>query len=988
MTGIFITILFVFAFLAAESRAQVYYVASNGDDLNDGLTISTPWKTIAKVNSMIPSLGAGTQILFRRGDTFSGMISATNSGTAGNEIVFGSYGSGELPVISGAKILTGWVQYSGSIYYLPFTDTLSHLFANGKRMTPARFPNSRFLKTDYANSKVAFDDAELTQPSGYWNGSTIRVRTANWCYETKTVSSYTTGHVNFSSSTQYTVYPKAGYFFENKLFMLDTASEYFYDKSIGRLYFHAPGGVNPNLIQVQAVTERYGFFLSLSRSNVIIQDLRFDKFRENCVEIYTATNIKVRRCTISNAGKNGLRLNGSNHQIEECLFEDNLNTAITGVFTNGLVNNNTIRRTSLMAGYSENGWGGQGIQFYTSNGTVCRDNYVDSTGYTGLLVTRNMLVKNNYVRYSCLTLNDGAGIELNDADGIQIVDNVIMNTIGNVEASYSPNKYAMGIYFANGVTKNVLIKGNTIAGNGYAGINVDNKPTSSNVQILDNVIYNNEYTQIVMTDHSSGTYVPVYSNTVKGNLLCALSALSTCMEHQMFRSPTFSDYGDFDSNYYFNPYTEYFLRRSMVYGTYSTKYYRLPVWKSLFNEDLTSRTSSFKFDQFRVLDTLSSNMVINPRLETNILNWETTPTAGSTISRVLNPLLDTFCLKVKWTGTGGVESMTSTNYLSLTKNNFYFLRFDYAGNYSGDFSTFGRPNAGANPFLYYRRYLNMDTVRKTHSFVFKPDTTEPSARITFALSMPDTSLFIDNVYLYRVNAERIDSTLRNKLFFNPTNSVQVIPLEGNSYKDPDGTPVTGSITLQPFTSRVLVNDGNVMTKRLTLGALIEGPYNPSEDRFKQDTVTVHLRSVTAPYNILESATAVIDSSGSGSFFFENAVNGVNYYISVHHVNTLETWSSAAVTFISNEASYEFRDNATKAFGGNMILLGSRYCFFSGDVNQDGLIDATDVMAISNDAGNYVTGDVPTDVTGDNYVDGTDFVITNNNAENYVIALRP
>ncbi|MBK6507189.1 MAG: hypothetical protein IPG02_16400 [Ignavibacteria bacterium] len=34
------------------------------------------------------SLTAGSQILFNRGDTFNGMIMATKSGTAGNEIVF------------------------------------------------------------------------------------------------------------------------------------------------------------------------------------------------------------------------------------------------------------------------------------------------------------------------------------------------------------------------------------------------------------------------------------------------------------------------------------------------------------------------------------------------------------------------------------------------------------------------------------------------------------------------------------------------------------------------------------------------------------------------------------------------------------------------------------------------------------------------------------------------------------------------------------
>jgi hypothetical protein len=974
--------------LSTSADAAVYYVDANGNDSNDGLSAATPWRTIAKVNSTMSSLTAGSQILFRRGDTFYGMIMATKSGTSGNEIVFGSYGTGTLPVIAGVKPVTGWTVYSGNIYVANFSDTVSHLFANGKLMTVARFPNSRFLKTDYANSTTAFDDAELTQASGYWNQATCRVRSANWCYESRTVSSYTPGHINFSSATQNMIYPKAGYYFDNKLSLLDTINEYYYDKPAGKLYFIAPGGVDPNTVQVEAVVTRYGFLLYNGASNVIVQDLRFNAFRENCVEIYTANNIRVQRCIMTNAGKSGMRINGSNNVVDNNVFEDNLNTGLTGVFTNCTVTNNLINRTALVAGYGENAWGSHGIQFYLSTGTVCTNNVIDSSGYTGLLVSKNMLVKNNVVSYSCLMLNDGGGIDIDDADGMQVLDNIVINSFGNVESSYSTSKYGNGIYFASGITKNVLIKGNTIANNSYAGINVDNKATSTNNQIINNVLYNNAYSQLVMTDFSSTGYTASYNNIVRGNLFYCLTMSTTCMEHQMFRSSTFSDFGDFDSNYYCNPYTEYLFRRSMVYGTYSTKYYRFGSWKNLFNEDLTSGTSSFAFDQYRVLDTLSSNMIVNPRIATDILNWETTPTAGSTISRVVGSLLDTAYLKARWTGSGGPEGMTSTNYLTLTKNNYYFLRFDYAGDRTGDFSTFGRPNAGANPFLYPRKYLGVEPYRRTCSFVFKPDTTEPNARITFALSLPDTSLYLDNVYLYRVNAERIDSTLRNRFFYNPTNTVQVVSLGGIPYKNPDGTIVTGSIVLQPFTSRVLVNDASIVRKHLSLKALVQALHDPVAGNMASDTIKVLLRNSASPFSAIDSAIAVVDTSGNADLYFAKPVNGTSYYFSVRHRNSLETWSSSVITFSSNEATYDFTTNASRAFGNNLVECGNKYCIYSGDVNQDGAIDASDVSLIANDASNYVIGYSNTDLTYDGFVDGTDFVIANNNAENYVTVLRP
>ncbi|MBK6507188.1 MAG: hypothetical protein IPG02_16395 [Ignavibacteria bacterium] len=115
-----------------------------------------------------------------------------------------------------------------------------------------------------------------------------------------TVSSYTVGHVNLSSATQNWIYPKAGYYFDSRLILLDTANEYFYDKAAGKLYFYAPGGVDPNTIQVEAVTTRYGFLLVNGLNNVL-QDIESSKFRDNCVEIYTASNVKVRRCKMNNA---------------------------------------------------------------------------------------------------------------------------------------------------------------------------------------------------------------------------------------------------------------------------------------------------------------------------------------------------------------------------------------------------------------------------------------------------------------------------------------------------------------------------------------------------------------------------------------------------------------------------------------------------------------------------------------------------------------
>ena len=88
-----------------------YYVSNAGNDLNDGLTTLTPFKTISKINSML--LLPGTDILFNRGDRWEETLTIDRSGTSVDSIRFGAYGTGRKPIIDGSTAITGWVSNSG-----------------------------------------------------------------------------------------------------------------------------------------------------------------------------------------------------------------------------------------------------------------------------------------------------------------------------------------------------------------------------------------------------------------------------------------------------------------------------------------------------------------------------------------------------------------------------------------------------------------------------------------------------------------------------------------------------------------------------------------------------------------------------------------------------------------------------------------------------------------------------------------------------------
>ena len=170
--------------------------------------------------------------------------------------------------------------------------------------------------------------------------------------------------------------------------------------------------------------------------------------------------------------------------------------------------------------------------------------------------------------------------------------------------------------------------------------------------------------------------------------------------------------------------------------------------------------------------------------------------------------------------------------------------------------------------------------------------------------------------------------------------------------------------------------------------LMEGFYDQSINKLVRDTVTVNLRSSNFPYTIVDNGKVFLDSTGRGLLFSLHAPSFTPYYVQVLHRNALETWNRIPVSFTNNLLSVNFTAAANSAYGNNLIQKGSRFCAYSGDVNQDGVIDATDIGTIDNDALNFLTGYVNTDVNGDSIVDGTDFAITDNNAANYVSVIRP
>ena len=145
-------------------------------------------------------------------------------------------------------------------------------------------------------------------------------------------------------------------------------------------------------------------------------------------------------------------------------------------------------------------------------------------------------------------------------------------------------------------------------------------------------------------------------------------------------------------------------------------------------------------------------------------------------------------------------------------------------------------------------------------------------------------------------------------------------------------------------------------------AIIEGLYNGSQ--MISDTVTVELHETSSPYALIDTSPVLLNNSGEGTGKFFNAENGIPYYVVIRYRNAIETWSAQPQTFSSNTLSYDFTSAQNKAYGNNLKLINGKWCIYSGDVNQDGLIDINDLNMVFTDNVNGLYGRNATDITGD------------------------
>ncbi|MEI6788987.1 MAG: hypothetical protein WCL49_10975 [bacterium] len=167
------TVVVAGALAGAVSAAPSYYLdADLGNDNNSGLSLESPWKTISRLNRV--QLVPGARVLFKRGLIWREQLNVNSSGTANEPIIYGAYGDGENPVISGADTVAEWFPFSPKIYQKTFPKSnwphVSNLVEDQKILARVTW-----------QGMVAVNEANMPKGSFAFNkdSNTIYVRTTD-----------------------------------------------------------------------------------------------------------------------------------------------------------------------------------------------------------------------------------------------------------------------------------------------------------------------------------------------------------------------------------------------------------------------------------------------------------------------------------------------------------------------------------------------------------------------------------------------------------------------------------------------------------------------------------------------------------------------------------------------------------------------------------------------------------------------------------------
>ncbi|HEU4470414.1 MAG TPA: PA14 domain-containing protein [Flavisolibacter sp.] len=805
------------------AKATNYYFSSSGDDsrsAQEARNPATPWRSLAKLNAIFSSLDPGDSILFRCGDVFEGSIDVRRSGKSGAPIVFASYGTGDRPVISGLRTLSGWSS-SGNTFTTnlwPQRPSVNVVLVNGAaqrigRLPNANGPNGGYLTVKSYSGNNSITDSEMPSSSS-WSGGEVVIRKNRWVLDRNLITHHGGNTLYYSSESGYWASNGYGYFIQNHPGTLDQTGEWYYDRTAGRLGVYLPGGAGNYRVEASVVDN----LVSMANEKYIsFHNLSFKGANQHAFDISKSDHISISNCSIYFSGQNAVNANS----CDDLSFR-NLDVSHTNNIAFNLndcdytsVKNSQVKNTGSFAGMGKGDSGSYEGLLVSGNHNQIEENTIENTGYIPITFSgSNVRIARNLIRDFGFVKDDGGGIytwnNSNNPPHVQnrvISENIVLNGSGAPGGTDNATAfYAHGIYLDDN-TSNVEVINNTVANCQGHGLYIHNAKENT---IRGNTFYNNEG-QLVMTHDDIAPNSPIYSTTLDGNILFSLRPGQPVSEYKS-RRDDLQNFGPFDNNYYARPLDDIAVINTLkkVNGNYVFKQVDLDGWKNMSARDGSSRKSPKTISPFVISQQNGNNQFGNEAFSANAGGLYAFSQANNCVTSWNGNGLDGGSLQVSFSSiTNSSKGTVVIGVGAVTAGRRYLLRFSMKGSDENKLLDVYLRRSGA-PYndLSQRKYFKITSGRTENEYVFTAAESVPDASIGIDIQEQSAPLLFDNIKLIEVNAAPVNPEDSIRFVYNAQPSAATVALNG-SYTDVKNASYNGSITLAPYSSAVLIaNTGN------------------------------------------------------------------------------------------------------------------------------------------------------------------------------------
>jgi len=476
-------------------NATTYYVSATGSDAANGLTTGTAWQTLTKVNAT--TFSAGDQIFFKKGDGWYGTLTIGQSGSIGNVITYGTYGTGATPTITGFTTVTAWTNLGSNIWESTAVSSLSTcnmVAVNGVNTAMGRYPNGNAANSGYLTFQSHSGSTSITSSSltgtPDWTGAEVVIRPNRWILNRSIISSNSGSTLVFIPATSYAPIDGFGFFIQNDARTLDVQNEWYYNPSTKKIRIYSIS--QPSDVKVASIAD----LCTINASNITIDGLAFNGANENAITGNSTlrSNITIKNCSLTLCGQFILSgINCTNFLVHNNYAGNSNDSGISGGTGDGvIITNNTIENVGIYQGMGTLIYAG--ITTGENENVLIQYNTVRNVGYVGIsFYGDNTRIKNNLIDTYCKIIDDGGGIYTYTGARTAMVNdtikgNIVLNGIGAKDGSSgNMTSTAIGIYLDNN-TKNVEVSYNTVANTDTYGMLMNNP---SYINIHHNTFYNN-----------------------------------------------------------------------------------------------------------------------------------------------------------------------------------------------------------------------------------------------------------------------------------------------------------------------------------------------------------------------------------------------------------------------------------------------------------------------------------------------------------------